>query len=573
MQPYSLGAPATGRRLHLNEFRFTHAAEVAAAVRRLAADSSDLALLAEYPTGPPQTLLSELAMFAGAPDSTNVTISAGSDEALRAVIDTCGVRGQKTVIVGVPTYTHFTQFARLRGLKICEYAIGLETAPEDHATLLECYAEELEEGALVYLGNPNNPTGDLWSEQIVAGLATRYPKSFFLIDEAYAEFAGVASSLPALSARAAFGARSLAQIATHMPNMVVTRTFSKAFGLAALRIGYAVGMPETIRQLNLALSPKAIGRMATTGALAVLRNLDHYRETTREALAATETLTRDIRELGWWIPSGGGHANFFLVHVGDAARIIAEFEKRGIHLRDRSDLPGLSGFVRISAGTREDCDAVLSAFRELEPPKAQAIQRHYTPKGKIATLRILLKRALAVLKKAKVDTWMHGGSLLGVDRHRGIIPWDDDIDLGYVADGNDPVEPLVEAFKEEGLTLQRNRTDAYWQIGTNEPGKTISDTHLDLFPFTCEDGKTYVNADERFQDETPDCPDAHCNIRFSAEELFPLREMPFYDDQVLVPAKAEEVLARALGPSYRTEARIRTDDGAVSYRIQDFYPA
>lgn len=573
MQPYSLGASSTGRRLHLNEFRSAHAPGVAAAVRESTAEVSDSALLSEYPTGTPQELLDELASFVKAPDSACVAVSAGSDEALRAVIDTCGLRGQKMVVVGVPTYTHFTQFARLRGLEIHEYSIGLETAPEDHVALLEGYAEKLEEGALVYIGNPNNPTGDLWSERDVTGLVARYPKSFFIVDEAYTEFAGAASSQAALDAADAFGACSLARIAMRSPNMVVTRTFSKAFGLAALRIGYAVGAPETIRQLNLALSPKAVGRTSTAGARAVLQNLSHYLDAARETLAATSMLMEAIRELGWWIPTKSPRANFFLVHVGDAARAIAEFERQSIHLRDRSDLPGLAGFVRISAGAREDCDAVLAVFRGLEPPKTPAIQRRYTPKGKIAALKSLLKKVLAVLRMSDVDVWLHGGSLLGAVRHRGIIPWDDDVDLGYVADGNDPVERLTAAFREKGLTLQRNRTDAYWQIGTNVPGATISDTHLDLFPFAREDGKTYVNADERFQDETPDCPDAHCNIRFTAEELFPLREVDFYGEQVHIPAKSEEVLARALGPDYRTEARIRTTNGTVSYKIQDFYPA
>lgn len=579
LRAYSIG-PATGpgRRLHLNEFRFAHDPSVVDTVRVAAAEAPLETLLSEYPPGSSEELLEDLAQFVGAAGPANIAVTAGSDEALRAVIETCGIRGQNAVVVGVPTYTHFTHFARLRGLRLCEYALGLDTPVESHIRLLECYSRELTEGALVYLGSPNNPTGDIWTASTVADFAERYPRSTFLVDEAYTEYAGVAAGEGgSASAAETLNACSLAPLAAVTANVIVTRTFSKAFGLAALRIGYAVGTPETIEQLGVALSPKAVSPLACAGARAVLGALPHYLATTRLALEAGGKLAAELRAQGWWVVPEKLRANFFLIYVGDAAGVVKHLGRQNIYIRDRSDLPGLEGFVRVSAGTAEDADAVADAFRALTPPAGPAIQQFYTPKAKIAELRLLLQKTLRVLKP-HVNVWLSAGTLLGAVRHGGIIPWDDDVDLGYYPMWVDPLEELADVFREAGLTLQRNRTDAYWQVGTNAPGAPISPIHVDIFPFEMKrdpDGHfEFVAADPRFQDEAPDCPDAHCNIRFSSAELYPLREAKFYGEKVWIPCRAEDVLARALGPDYMTTARIRrADTEAVEYAIRDFFPA
>jgi hypothetical protein len=115
-------------------------------------------------------------------------------------------------------------------------------------------------------------------------------------------------------------------------------------------------------------------------------------------------------------------------------------------------------------------------------------------------------------------------------------------------------------------------------VGTNAKGQKISPVHIDIFPFieVVTDGRyRFVNADERFQEETPGCPQAHCNIQFWQAELFPLRRARFYNTEVAIPAEAEKVLARSLGADYMTVAKVRQggDAPALTYELTDYSPA
>ena len=436
----------------------------------------------------------------------------------------------------------------------------------------------------MYLCSPNNPTGDIWTAKDVTALVTRYAKSFFLLDEAYIEFASVDAEADTGSTSAQILNRaSVVGVALEYRNIVVARTMSKAFGLASLRIGYAVAHADTIKALQIAVSPKAFGPIAARVACSVFdeENLAYYVRTTRATRCSARDSVADLSKRGWTCLDGRG--NFFLVYVGENPTVaVHKLAIAGVQVRNRDDLQGLQGFVRVTSGTSADTSAVVAAFSALDPPAAPPMQTLFTPKDKLAAVKTLLRRVVRVLDAAGIEFWAQGGTMLGIVRHGGMMQWDDDADLAYRlgSSGEDLVGATKTTFAGEGLTLQRNRTNAYWQVGTNAEGEVISPIHVDIFSYMLEGGgpsAKYVLGDPRFRDEDPSSVGAHCNTKYSPDELFPLKSVSFYDYSLKIPHKSADVLARALGPDYMTVARIRRGDAAtgthVSFPLRDRSPA
>lgn len=559
--------PAGTKRLHLNEFRYEHSQTVKNILKQPLITED---MITCYPNENNQDLVRALARYVDSKES-NILIAAGSDEILRAVISTSGLRNHDTLLMGVPGYTHFEHNARLQGLKIVNYAIGLGTTQKDHSNMVRYYHDLMKKGCLVYLCSPNNPTGDMWSEKEVESLVSEYPKSFFLLDEAYVEFASVCQPRGKKTDTEHLNCLSVSGVTKKYSNIVVARTLSKAFGLAGLRIGYAIADEKTIKQLGIAVSPKSFNSISAKIALGVLSSVEHYYRTTCQTRKEAIKIVTELQKNGWVVYDTPG--NFYLVYVAAPDRVANALLNQGIQCRNRDDLPCLSGFIRLTAGNAEDTNAVLSAFDKFKVPQTPPIQNYYTSKGTIANIKKLLSQTLAILSANSAEVWVENGSLLGAVRHNGIIPWDNDVDLAYlVVDEKDYIADLVKEFERHNLTLQRNRTNAYWQVGTNQKNTVISPVHIDIFSYTERNGR-YRCDDERYRTENPDSKTADCNTSYSHDELFPLRETMFYDMCVKIPQKSEMALTRALGKEYNTMAKIRSENGIKTYSIRDYTPA
>jgi len=201
---------------------------------------------------------------------------------------------------------------------------------------------------IVFITSPNNPTGVSVPFDAIKTVATRVPKdAIVFVDEAYAEFAG-RSFIPELPA---------------CPNVVVGRTFSKAFGLAAIRVGAVIGAPDVLDPIRYAVpvySVNIAAVVALQAALADREYLDDYLRQVKESKALVYAAC-DRLKLKYW----KSDANFVLIRIGDRVADVVEAAKaRGIFLRNRSSEPGCEGALRMGAGVVEHTKRGLAVLEE-----------------------------------------------------------------------------------------------------------------------------------------------------------------------------------------------------------------
>jgi histidinol-phosphate aminotransferase len=202
---------------------------------------------------------------------------------------------------------------------------------------------------LVFVANPNNPTGTCVPPRELARFIQSVPPEVVLaLDEAYIEFLGEPLEL-------------LPEIRNEArPNLILMRTFSKIYGLAGLRLGYGIGHPAFIAELEKARQPFNINAIAQAGALAALDDDAHAEKTRRNNARGLRSLERGFRKLKLeFVPSA---ANFILVRVGEGERVFTELQKMGVIVRPMGgyDLPE---WIRISVGTPAQNRRCLSALQ------------------------------------------------------------------------------------------------------------------------------------------------------------------------------------------------------------------
>ena len=202
---------------------------------------------------------------------------------------------------------------------------------------------------VVFLTNPNNPTGVGMPLDAIRTIARRIPPgAIVFVDEAYAEFAGE-SFIPELD---------------RFPNVIVGRTFSKAFGLAGLRIGCIVGAPETVDPIRRAVPVYSVNIAAVAAIQAALQDLDHLNQYLKQVAESKALLYAACDRLGvkYW----KSRSNFVLVCAGDRTDALVKGAfARGIYLRDRSTEPGCAGCLRIATGIVEHTKQALAVIEEV----------------------------------------------------------------------------------------------------------------------------------------------------------------------------------------------------------------
>ena len=219
---------------------------------------------------------------------------------------------------------------------------------------------------LIILCSPNNPTGAVITREQIHSIANAAPHAVILVDEAYFHFFGetVMSDLITTTRHPERSEAESKDLLSVPPgNMIVARTFSKAYGLANLRVGLLAGPVELMQHMRKASSPYNVNGVALAAVAASIDDteyIDWYVEQMTTGRARIEKALDNMR-----VPHWPSHANFVLMHIGPRHKeLVQQMRARGVLLRDRSSDPGLDGCVRITVGVEDQVDIGIAALRD-----------------------------------------------------------------------------------------------------------------------------------------------------------------------------------------------------------------
>jgi histidinol-phosphate aminotransferase len=303
----------------------------------------DLAMYPEY-----QELISSLASHWKLLPS-QILPTNGSDEALMIIPQTYIEPRQDSAIILNPTFSMIPLYLKLVEANIVEIPVTPSLNYD-----IGAISDALEKQAvkLAVFPSPDNPTGATLNLEQLSLWCQSFPETLFVLDEAYAEYQPEETHN-----------NSLGLLKQHC-NLLITRTFSKAWGLAGLRLGVILGHPQQIAILNRVRSPFSVNSAAVKEVLRLLPQAQRVLETAQRVLETKASTLKALQEQGYKVHAGGG--NFFLLHLGKEATAFCEYcQTHRLLLRDRSALPALFGSIRITVGTPSEMEgfrALLHAF-------------------------------------------------------------------------------------------------------------------------------------------------------------------------------------------------------------------
>jgi histidinol-phosphate aminotransferase len=338
-----VATPSSGLRLHLNENTAGCSPAVVEALRGITSEAA--AFYPDYTEA-----IAACCERLGVAQS-DLLLTNGLDEGILAA-SVAALRNSPAeapfeAIVIVPAFDMYAACADVAGARVIEVPQGdqFELFP-----LAEVLGAINPRTRIIFITTPNNPTGITVPRSSILAIAAAAPAALIFVDEAYADFSGIT-----LIGDPAMGAH---------PNIVVGRTFAKAYGLAAIRAGALIGSTATLARIRRVVPPYSINVAAAVAIPAALRDRARYDWYLGEVRESKRLLYDALDRLGvvYW-PSDG---NFVLARFGESAgRVIRELAGRGIYLRDRSKDHGCAGAVRITAGVVAHTRRCIDALEEV----------------------------------------------------------------------------------------------------------------------------------------------------------------------------------------------------------------
>jgi histidinol-phosphate aminotransferase len=332
-----VATPASGLRLHLNENTAGCSPAVIEAIRALTREQ-----IAEYPD---YEAVNDAAAARLNTSADSLLLTNGLDEGIlvASMVALRATGGEAEGIVVVPAFDMYAACTDALGGRVIQVPLGVGF----EFPLQRVLAAITERTRIVWLTNPNNPTGQSIARESIARIASAAPHAIVFVDEAYADFGG--STL--------IGDSLLRQHA----KMIVGRTFAKAYGLAGIRAGAVIGDPNTIRALRRVAPPYSLNVCAAAALPPAFRDRGYYDWYVDQVAQSREMLYDGLGRLGvrYW----RSDANFVLAKFeGGSAAIAAALATRGVHVRDRSNDPGCENCLRVTAGVVEHTRQFLAAL-------------------------------------------------------------------------------------------------------------------------------------------------------------------------------------------------------------------
>lgn len=308
---------------------------------------SELLNLHRYPDGSCYYLTKAIASMIGV-DTEEIVVGNGSNEIIEFLVKAF-VREGEEVITSHPSFLMYQKFVQVRGG--VNYVVPLKEMKHDLEIIHEMISEKTR---LIFLDNPNNPTGTVVKPVDLYSFLSQVPEHVVVIlDEAYVDFMEDSSRLDVYS---------LVRNNEGRCAVVLLRTFSKAYGLSGLRVGFGVMAREVASCLHKVRQPFNINQMAQVGALAALEDKEYFLNILKKTRQGLIFLSEEVEKLG--CTSYPSQTNFFLIDIkGDADKLYQAMLYKGVIVRSMSSY-GFSGFIRVTVGTEEENSRFIRALKD-----------------------------------------------------------------------------------------------------------------------------------------------------------------------------------------------------------------
>jgi histidinol-phosphate aminotransferase len=323
-----------GLRLDFNENTLACSPAVREVLANISAGS-----LTRYPEREPIEAI--VASHLGLP-SAQVALTNGVDEAIHVLFEAFLDDGDE-LLLPVPTYTMYEVYASATDARV----ITMQAADDLQFPFDRLMAAITPRTKIIAIANPNSPSGTTTTRSQILELARRAPHAIILIDEAYFHFHG----------------ETVIDLIGTRPNLIIARTFSKAYGLAGLRVGVLAAPLELMQWIRRVLSPYSVNSLALACLPAALNDIAYLNWYVAEVLVARADLEQALIALK--VRHWPSHANFILVDIGPRHKdFVHHMLSAGVLVRDRSSDPGCDGRVRITIGTREQMQKAIAALNQ-----------------------------------------------------------------------------------------------------------------------------------------------------------------------------------------------------------------